>query len=447
MAKEKTLGEYIEKWHVKKSDWQGEEQLEVLGVSNVDGITITSHVKSKDLSGYLIVEPETFAYNPYRVNVGSIGLTPNNVFGVVSPAYVVFKVREGKLIPELLLDFLKSFDGLQQINKYARGTVRKALRFDDLCRIEVNFPNYAEQKQIFGKKLLVEKKNNELEHEIENQKDLTTQLKQTILQDAIQGKLTAGWREQNPNAASASELLERIKAEKEQLIKDKKIKKEKVLPPIAENELPYDLPEGWTWCRLGDICNNITSGSTPSKDSFISNEIPYLKVYNIRNQHIDFFYKPQYIKRSIHESSLKRCILKPGDVVMNIVGPPLGKVAIIPETFPEWNCNQAISIFRCIEESINPFIYQYLCAGFYLNYLHYKGMAGQDNISVTMCKELVLGLPPLAEQKEILDKLNSLMRKQQVLEQEVKNSETNAQMLMQAVLKEAFEGKKEVMEV
>ena len=82
-------------------------------------------------------------------------------------------------------------------------------------------------------------------------------------------------------------------------------------------------------------------------------------------------------------------------------------------------------------------------AGFYLNYLHYKGMAGQDNISVTMCKELVIGLPPLAEQKVILDKINSLMQKQQELEQEVKTSEANAKMLMQSVLKEAFEGKKE----
>ena len=447
MAKGKTLGEYIEKWHVKKADWQGEQDLEVLGVSNVAGITTTSHVKSDDLSGYLIIEPNTFAYNPYRINVGSVGLTPNNVFGVVSPAYIVFKVQEGKLIPELLLDFLKSFDGLQQINKYARGTVRKALRFDDLCKIEVNFPDFNEQKNIFEKKLVVEKKSDELRSEIKTQKQLLSNLKQSILQEAIQGKLTADWREKNPNTEPASELLKRIKAEKEQLIKDKKIKKEKALSLITENELPYELPKGWTWCRLGEICNNITSGSTPSKDSFIGKEIPYLKVYNIRNQSIDFFYKPQYIKKTIHESSLKRCILKPGDVVMNIVGPPLGKVAIIPETFPEWNCNQAISIFRCIEESINPFIYQYLCAGFYLNYLHYKGMAGQDNISVTMCKELVIGLPPLAEQKVILDKINSLMQKQQELEQEVKTSEANAKMLMQSVLKEAFEGKKEEVEV
>lgn len=285
---------------------------------------------------------------------------------------------------------------------------------------------------------------NELLNEFEKNTNQLIELKQSILQEAIQGKLTADWREKNQNIEPANELLKRIKEEKTQLIKDKKIKKEKPLPPIKKEEIKFELPDGWVWCRVGDICKNITSGSTPSKDSFNSNEIPYLKVYNIRNQEIDFNYKPQFIKQSVHESSLKRCILKPGDVVMNIVGPPLGKVAIIPNTFPEWNCNQAISIFRCIEESINPFIYKYLCAGLYLNYLHYKGMAGQDNISVTMCKELIIGLPPIEEQKAIVEKVDFLMKKHKALEHEIKTSEANAQMLMQAVLKEAFESKEEM---
>lgn len=441
MATSKKLGDYIEKWHVKKSEWQGKESLEVLGVSNTDGITKTSHIKSKDLSNYLVIEPNTFAYNPYRVNVGSIGLTPKDTFGLVSPAYTVFKVKKDKLIPELLLEYLKSFSGLQQINKYARGTVRKALRYDDLCEIEVSFPSYEEQKFIFAQKKLVEIKNEKLKNEIKKQKNLVSQLKQSILQEAIQGKLTEDWRKQNPTIEPGSELLKRIKAKKAQLIKDKKIKKEKPLPLIIEKDILFDLPHGWVWCRLGDICNNITSGSTPSKDSFIGGTIPYLKVYNIRGQKIDFEYKPQFIKEEVHNSQLKRCILKSGDVVMNIVGPPLGKVAIIPNDYEEWNCNQAISIFRCLDKKINPFIYKYLCAGLYLNYLHYKGMAGQDNISVTMCKELVMGLPPLEEQKAIVEKVEALMQKCKDLEQEIEKSETNAEMLMQAVLKEAFESK------
>jgi len=389
--------------------------------------------------------PNTVMFTRQGLKDGSIGFASKEVHNcIVTENMPTLSVNTDIIDIQFLERLLNSNYFLRKISELSIvGSAQKSIHERDLLKLDIDIPDLETQKLIANK--IVSKESNyfSLLNEIQSQKKHLSNLKQSILQEAIQGKLTADWREENPNTEPASELLKRIKAEKAQLIKDKKIKKEKALPSISENDLPYELPKGWSWCRLGDICNNITSGSTPSKDSFISNEIPYLKVYNIRNQNIDFFYKPQYIKKTIHESSLKRCILKPGDVVMNIVGPPLGKVAIIPETFPEWNCNQAISIFRCIEESINPFIYQYLCAGFYLNYLHYKGMAGQDNISVTMCKELVIGLPPLAEQKVILDKINSLMQKQQELEQEVKTSEANAKMLMQSVLKEAFEGKKE----
>lgn len=445
MAVGETLGEYIEKWHVKRTDWKGNQELEVLGVSNVDGITTTSHIKSKDLSGYLVIEPETFAYNPYRINVGSIGLTPNNVFGIVSPAYVVFKVRERKLIPEFLLEFLKSFDGLQQINKYARGTVRKALRFDDLCKIQVSFPDYDEQKKIFKKKLLIEKKNNELEKEIQIQKHLTTQLKQSILQEAIQGKLTADWREQNPNTEPASELLKRIKAEKDQLIKDKKIKKIIALPPITDEEIPFEIPEGWVWCRLGEICHYITKGTTPAKNELLqSGDIPYLKVYNIVNQKIDFAYRPQFISRKVHKEKLTRSKVLPNDVLMNIVGPPLGKVAIVPDDYSEWNINQALAIYRPIIMEINQFIYYYLNGGLPFKSAITKGVVGQDNLSLKQSREVLFPLAPISEQKVILKKVETLMQKCTGLEQEIKASKANAQMLMQAVLKEAFEGKKEV---
>ena len=99
--------------------------------------------------------------------------------------------------------------------------------------------------------------------EIEIQNDLTAQLKQSILQEAIQGKLTADWREQNPNTEPANELLKRIKAEKSQLTKVNKIKKKKALPPIAEEEIPFELPDGWVWCRFRDIVN-FQLGKTPA---------------------------------------------------------------------------------------------------------------------------------------------------------------------------------------
>ncbi|HBC3365054.1 TPA: restriction endonuclease subunit S [Vibrio parahaemolyticus] len=231
------------------------------------------------------------------------------------------------------------------------------------------------------------------------------QLKQTILQLAVMGKLVP----QDPSDEPAAELLKRIAEEKAQLVKEKKIKKQKALPPIAEDEKPFELPNSWKWCRLDDICFGITSGSTPPKVNFNESEgIPYLKVYNIREQKIDFEYKPQFVDNDCHKTKLARSVLYPGDVVMNIVGPPLGKIAIIPDTYPEWNCNQAITFFRPIVPQLNKFIYTYLTAGSFLNSIELIGTAGQDNISVTKSRSILLPTPPLKEQRRIVNKVHEL---------------------------------------
>ena len=236
--------------------------------------------------------------------------------------------------------------------------------------------------------------------------DSIDQLKQTILQLAVMGKLVP----QNSNDEPASELLKRVTAEKKQLIKNGKIKKQKPLPEISTEEEPFKLPSGWVFTRLDDLCGWITSGSTPPKPEFTQKPgVPYLKVYNIREQAINFDYKPQFINVDWHKRKLKRSILYPGDVVMNIVGPPLCKIAIIPDTYPEWNCNQAIVFFRPIEKALAPYIYTYLTAGVFLEKIELIGTAGQDNISVTKSRNIVFPMPSLNEQSRILKKLDKLM--------------------------------------
>lgn len=122
--------------------------LPVLGVTNIDGITITGKPKSQDLAKYIYLRPHRFVYNPYRINVGSIGFSSHNQEGIVSPAYIVFGTKES-VNPLYLYWFLKSREGHTQINFYGnRGTVRSALRFADLCRIEIPLPSFDEQTRI-----------------------------------------------------------------------------------------------------------------------------------------------------------------------------------------------------------------------------------------------------------------------------------------------------------
>jgi type I restriction enzyme S subunit len=442
MAKSQKLGDFIEKCQIAKIDWKGSQKLEVLGVSNVDGITKTAHKKSKDLGKYLVIEPNYFAYNPYRINVGSIGLTPTETFGLVSPAYVVFKVKKDKLIPELLLDYLKSFHGLQQINKYARGTVRKALRYDDLCKIDVNFPEFEKQKSIFKKKLIIEKENNNLIKEINSQKNLLTQLKQSILQEAIQGKLTKEWREQNPTTEPASELLKRIKAEKAQLIKEKKIKKEKPLPTITKEEIPFELPEGWVWTKLNDICSKTGSGSTPrgGQSAYTELGIPFIRSQNVYDEGLRMNVIA-FISETVHEK-MKGTKVQSEDLLLNITGGSIGRCCIVPKEFKTGNINQHVAIIRTVNTFNGYFIHKVICSPYFQNMIiEVQTGAGREGLPKNKMDNILIAFPPLEEQKEIVKKVEILMQQCQELEQEIQTSEVNAQMLMQAVLKEAFESK------
>jgi type I restriction enzyme, S subunit len=241
--------------------------------------------------------------------------------------------------------------------------------------------------------------------ELYSVKENVTELRKTILQLAVMGKLVR----QDPNDEPASELLRSIELEKQRLVNEGKIKSQKLLPEISSEEIPYTLPKSWEWVRTDDLCIGITSGSTPPNHIFSDTEgIPFLKVYNIRNQKIDFRYKSQFITEEYHEKGKRSC-LKPGDVLMNIVGPPLGKVAIIPDDFPEYNCNQAIVFFRPVVKSMNEYIYLYLLAGKFLDNIDLIGTAGQDNISVTKSRSILIPLPPLAEQRRIVEKIDRLM--------------------------------------
>jgi len=104
-VKKKQLAPYVKKKSIRAETLKDYESMNVLGVSNKIGVTVTDHKKSKDRAKYQFIEEGDFVYNPYRINVGSIGLTPKGIRSLVSPAYVVFSATE-ELLPELLFDFL-----------------------------------------------------------------------------------------------------------------------------------------------------------------------------------------------------------------------------------------------------------------------------------------------------------------------------------------------------
>lgn len=176
--------------------------------------------------------------------------------------------------------------------------------------------------------------------------------------------------------------------------------------PSDKPHYPFELPKGWVWCKLDDIAY-VASGSTPEKSSFVPKGIPYIKMYNLRNQKIDFEYKPQYITAEIHNGKLQRSRTEVGDLIMNIVGPPLGKLAIIPPSLPQANFNQAAVLIRPYlhKDNINVYLKAYLEEMSEINSISTKGSAGQVNISLTQSQNMRIPLPPLPEIERIIKNL------------------------------------------
>ena len=267
----------------------------------------------------------------------------------------------------------------------------------------------------------------------------TKALRQKILDLAIHGKLVP----QDPNDEPASVLLERIRAEKERLIKEGKIKKGKKSAKTSDKpHYPYELPKGWVWCKLDDIAY-VASGSTPEKSSFVPKGIPYIKMYNLRNQKIDFEYKPQYITAEIHNGKLQRSRTEVGDLIMNIVGPPLGKLAIIPPSLPQANFNQAAVLIRPYlhKDNINVYLKAYLEEMSEINSISTKGSAGQVNISLTQSQNMRIPLPPLPEIERIIKNLKYWLSFVDNIEENKEKLQNSIRQVKSKVLDLAIHGK------
>ena len=271
------------------------------------------------------------------------------------------------------------------------------------------------------------------------EKTAVKKLRESILQLAVQGKLTKHWRSENPDVEPASVLLEKIKAEKAQLIKDKKIKAEKPLPEITKEEIPYELPEGWSWCRLTELVD-VGTGSTPSKSDLSFYEGGTIPWYTSSATNDDFA-KVQDVfinQKAIDETNCK--IFPSGSLIIAMYGQ--GKTrGQISELVTAGATNQAIAAMVFFESSV--FVKQYLKSFFEKYYHEIRLLAeggAQPNLNVGKIKATLIPLPPQIELDAIVEKVNALMGLCDSLEKEIDHSTTQVEQLMQSCLKEVFEG-------
>ena len=272
-------------------------------------------------------------------------------------------------------------------------------------------------------------------------------LRETVLQLAVQGKLTADWRVNNPNTEDASQLLKRIQKEKAQLIKDKKIKKEKALPPITKEEIPYDLPDGWVWCRFGDLITFLNGYAFKSSTYVPLSEYQIIRLGNVKNDNFLINTKEAYVPESIGKETLAYQLYK-DDILTTLTGTKDKRdycyTCLVKDEHLEDKVlllNQRVGCIRAIDKSSSELLNKFLKSEIILNQLFETetGTANQGNIGSTSFKNLVFPFPPLEEQKAIVEKVNALMDLCDALEQEVQQSQEHSMQLMQSVLREVFE--------
>lgn len=252
-------------------------------------------------------------------------------------------------------------------------------------------------------------------------------LRELILELAVRGKLVA----QNPDDEPASKLLERIEAEKAQLIKDGKLKKQKPLAPISEDEKPFELPEGWEWSKLGKLCSKLTDGShNPPKNN--GSGYPMLSSQNVVDGKIDFQNPSRYVSEADFDKENSRTQVQTGDVLLTIVA-SLGRSAVVPASAPEFVLQRSVAVLATPIDS--HFLAKQLVAPLCLNYFdeHAKGTA-QRGIYLGKLSEMPIATPPLAEQQRIVAKVDELMALCDQLAQQSEHQLTAHQQLTDTLL-------------
>ena len=233
-------------------------------------------------------------------------------------------------------------------------------------------------------------------------------LRKSILQQAVQGKLTA----RDPSDEPALELLKRIRSEKAKLIAEGKVYREKELKDVFDDDIPFDIPDQWEWCKLGELTRLITKGSSPSWQGVAytteDKGILFVTSENVGVENM-LLEKRKYVEAKFNEMH-PSSILQKGDLLTNIVGASIGRTALFNEDIENANVNQAVCIIRLVNTCLSDYLLMYLNSATAIKIMTDKSVdSARANLSLTSVTNLLIPLPPLNEQKRIVERVEELL--------------------------------------
>ena len=258
------------------------------------------------------------------------------------------------------------------------------------------------------------------------------QLKQTILQLAVMGKLVP----QNPNDEPASVLLEKVAKEKEQLIADKKIKKQKVLPVITDEEKPFELPNGWEWSRIWDVAKIITSGSRDWAKYYSDEGAIFVTMGNLsRGNYRLRLDALRYVKPPVGGEG-SRTRLEENDLLLSITG-DVGNLGLIPKGFGEAYINQHTCLLRFMTACQNRYFPELMRSPLAKHQFNAPQRGIKNSFRLGDVGEMVVPIPPLTEQHRIVAKVDELMTLCDQLKARLNDAQTTQLHLADAIVSKA----------
>ena len=333
--------------------------------------------------------------------VGKSFLVENVPCDAVFAGYLIRTQCSDNVCPKYCKLFMESNLYWNQLRSGTVATAQPNCNGTTLSKMMIPLPPLAEQKRIVAKVesylSVIEKAEDLLKRKV----DLDGQIKEKILQMAIQGKLV----DQRPEEGTAEDLYQQIQEEKQNLIKEGKLKKEKTLAPIEDDEIPFDIPENWKWVRWGNLSKFIQYGlNEPAKSS---GEFKYVRISDIQDGKVNWENTPYC---DISSAEAKSYLLKSNDILFARTGGTVGKSFLV-ENVP---CDAVFAGYlirtQCSDNVCPKYCKLFMESNLYWNQLRSGTVAtAQPNCNGTTLSKMMIPLPPLAEQKRIVAKVEELL--------------------------------------
>ena len=377
-------------------------------------------IRESEIDAYLL-KPNDILFARTGGTVGKSYLVQEVPEEAIYAGYLIRTRYSNQLCPQYLKYFMESELYWSQLREGTIATAQPNCNGKTLGNMLVPIPPLLEQFRIVEKLNKIMLCVNEYSIAYSKAKRLNDnfpeQLKKSILQEAIQGKLVP----QNPADEPASVLLEHICAEKQKLIAEGKLKKDKHESVIfrrdnshyekrgseevcIDDEIPFDIPENWTWCRLNELCIKIGAGSTPTggKAVYVSDGIKFIRSQNVYNDGLRLI-DIAYITEEINLKKSGSIVLAK-DILLNITGGSIGRCAIVPDDFDIANVNQHVMIIRLLDPVIRQWIHTILISNYIQNLImDVQVGVSREGLSATKLMNFLIPLPPIREQKQILE--------------------------------------------